>query len=41
MKADFEFFTVAGQLQGDANSLKAEDFWVFEPLEKARAAVGS
>ena len=41
VKADFEFYTLAGQLQGDAGSLKAEDFWVFEPLEKARKALGS
>jgi NitT/TauT family transport system substrate-binding protein len=37
---DFAFYTVAGQLQGDAASLKAEDFWDFKVLEKARTAVG-
>ncbi len=41
VKADFEFYTLAGQLKGEAASLKSEDFWVFEPLEKARAALGS
>jgi NitT/TauT family transport system substrate-binding protein len=41
VKSDFEFYTVAGQLKGDAGQLKAEDFWSFQPLEKARAALGS
>jgi NitT/TauT family transport system substrate-binding protein len=41
VKSDFEFYTVAGQLKGEPSSLKTEDFWTFEPLEKARAALGS
>jgi NitT/TauT family transport system substrate-binding protein len=41
VKSDFEFYTVSGQLKGDAGSLKADDFWTFKPLETARAALGS
>jgi NitT/TauT family transport system substrate-binding protein len=41
VKSDFEFYTVAGQLKGEPGQLKAEDFWSFQPLEKARAALGS
>ena len=37
---DFEFYTVAGQLQGDATSLKVEDFWTMGPLEQALQKVG-
>ena len=40
-KADFEFYTEAGQMQGPAADLKVEDFWYLAPLEKARKAVGS
>jgi NitT/TauT family transport system substrate-binding protein len=39
-KADLAFFRLAGQLQGDAGSLKAEDFWDFSPLTRASAKVG-
>jgi len=39
-KADFDFFTVAGQLQGTADSLKVEDFWYLKPLEAALKKVG-
>jgi NitT/TauT family transport system substrate-binding protein len=39
-KADFGFYTQAGQLEGDPASLQAEDFWDFAPLEAARKAVG-
>jgi NitT/TauT family transport system substrate-binding protein len=39
-KADFGFYTQAGQLEGDPATLKAEDFWDFAPLEAARKAVG-
>jgi NitT/TauT family transport system substrate-binding protein len=39
-KADFDFYTEAGQLEGPADSLKVEDFWYLEPLEKAREAIG-
>jgi NitT/TauT family transport system substrate-binding protein len=37
---DFEFYTVAGQLQGDAANLKVEDFWTMGPLEQALQKVG-
>jgi len=39
-KADFEFYTEAGQMQGPADSLKVEDFWYLSPLDKARKAAG-
>ncbi len=41
VKADFEFFTVSGQLQGKAEDLKVDDFWSFAALEKARAGAGN
>ncbi|MDH5557124.1 MAG: ABC transporter substrate-binding protein [Alphaproteobacteria bacterium] len=34
-KADLEWYSKAGQLQGDPASLNPEDFWYFEPLNKA------
>ena len=37
---DFAFFTIAGQLQGDAASLKAEDFWTTGPLDAVLAKIG-
>jgi NitT/TauT family transport system substrate-binding protein len=37
---DFAFYTVAGQLEGEAADLKVEDFWTFGPLEAALANVG-
>ncbi|WP_425450318.1 ABC transporter substrate-binding protein [Virgifigura deserti] len=40
VKADFDFYTAAGQLEGSPEELKVEDFWYLEPLEKAQAAVG-
>lgn len=40
-RADFEFYTEAGQLQGPAQELKVEDFWYLAPLERARKALGS
>lgn len=39
-KADFEFYTIAGQLEGPADSLKVEDFWDLRPLDAARKALG-
>jgi NitT/TauT family transport system substrate-binding protein len=39
-EADFEFYTVAGQLEGEPESLQVEDFWYFDPLEPALQAVG-
>jgi NitT/TauT family transport system substrate-binding protein len=40
VKADFEFYTVSGQLEGDPASLKVEDFWTFEVVEEARKSLG-
>ncbi|HSS64494.1 MAG TPA: ABC transporter substrate-binding protein [Gammaproteobacteria bacterium] len=37
---DFDFYSVAGQLQGDPKSLKKEDFWETGPLERALAKLG-
>lgn len=34
-RLDLEFYTVAGQLAGPAESLKVEDFWYLEPLNAA------
>lgn len=38
---DFAFYSVAGQLEGDAADLKLEDFWTFEPLNAALENVGT
>lgn len=40
-KDDFEFYTLSGQLQGDPDSLKVEDFWALEPLNRALVKVGT
>jgi NitT/TauT family transport system substrate-binding protein len=37
---DFEFYTVAGQIQGDPASLKVEDFWTLGPLDETLQKVG-
>ena len=34
-KADLEWYSKAGQLQGDPASLDPNDFWYFEPLNRA------
>ncbi len=34
--ADMEWYSRAGQLKGDLKSLKVEDFWYMEPLERAK-----
>ena len=39
-KDDLAFFQLAGQLQGDAASLKPEDFWDMGPLTRVNARVG-
>lgn len=39
-KDDFDFYAVAGQLQGDPSSLNKEDFWDTRPLERALAKLG-
>jgi NitT/TauT family transport system substrate-binding protein len=40
-KEDFAFFTLSGQLQGEATSLKTADFWDFKALDKVVAKLGS
>jgi NitT/TauT family transport system substrate-binding protein len=40
-KDDFGFYALAGQIEGDPASLKVDDFWTFEPLNKALAKVGT
>jgi NitT/TauT family transport system substrate-binding protein len=40
-KDDLAFFSLAGQLQGEASSLKVEDFWDFGPLTRAKAKLGT
>jgi NitT/TauT family transport system substrate-binding protein len=39
-KADFEFYTEAGQLEGMAADFKVEDYWDLGPLESARKTLG-
>jgi NitT/TauT family transport system substrate-binding protein len=39
-RSDFDFNTVSGSLQGDAKTLKVEDFWALEPLNRALAKLG-
>lgn len=41
VKEDFAFFTLAGQLQGDAATLKSDDFWDLKPLEKVLGKIGT
>jgi NitT/TauT family transport system substrate-binding protein len=36
---DFEFYSLAGQLEGDPESLEVEDFWYLEPLDEALQSV--
>ena len=36
-QADMEWYSAAGQLEGDASTLKIEDFWYMAPLEAAMA----
>ncbi|MEX0852853.1 MAG: ABC transporter substrate-binding protein [Bauldia sp.] len=40
-KDDFDFFTIAGQIEGDPASLKVEAFWNLGPIERAVAKLGS
>jgi NitT/TauT family transport system substrate-binding protein len=39
-KDDFEFFSAAGQIEGDAASLKVEDFWDLGPIDRAVQKLG-
>jgi NitT/TauT family transport system substrate-binding protein len=36
---DFEFYSLAGQLEGDPASLQVEDFWYLDPLNEALQSV--
>ena len=36
---DFEFYSLAGQLEGDPDSLAVEDFWYLDPLDEAVQSV--
>lgn len=40
IQEDFEFYAVAGQLEGDPSELQVEDFWDFDPVNKALEEVG-
>lgn len=40
-KDDFAFYTLSGQLTGEPASLKVEDFWALEPLNRALGKVGT
>ena len=39
-KADFDFYSVAGQIKGDAADLKVEDFWYLKPLDTVLNKLG-
>ena len=39
-KADFAFYTEAGQMEGPADSLKVEEYWDLEPLNAAKKKLG-
>lgn len=38
--SDFAFFTLAGQIEGDAATLKVEDFWDVSALDRTTAKLG-
>jgi len=40
-KADLDFYSVAGQIQGSAADLKVEDFWDMKPLDAALKKLGN
>lgn len=40
-RADFEFYTAAGQLEGDPADVRVEDYWELGPLNAAKAKLGS
>ena len=40
VRDDFDFYAVAGQLEGEPGELMVEDFWAFGPLEAALENVG-
>lgn len=41
VKDDFAFYTLSGQLTGEPASLKVEDFWSLEPLNRALGKIGT
>lgn len=41
IKADFVFYTQAGQMTGNPDDIKVEEFWDLRPLERARSKIGS
>lgn len=40
-KDDFEFYALAGQIEGDPSDLQVADFWDFGPLSRALEKLGS
>lgn len=40
-KDDFDFYAIAGQLEGDPASLQVTDFWDFAALDRALAKLGT
>ena len=40
VKEDFDFYTTAGSLEGDAATLKVEDYWYLDPLNTAVEKLG-
>jgi ABC-type nitrate/sulfonate/bicarbonate transport system substrate-binding protein len=40
VKDDFDFYAIAGQLEGDPAELKVEEFWDLGPLERALGKLG-
>ncbi|MDR6955042.1 NitT/TauT family transport system substrate-binding protein [Ancylobacter sp. 3268] len=40
-KDDFAFYTLSGQLTGEPASLKVEEFWALEPLNRVLGKVGT
>ena len=40
-KDDFDFYAIAGQLEGDPASLQVADFWDFSALDRALAKLGT
>jgi NitT/TauT family transport system substrate-binding protein len=39
-RADFRFYALAGQMEGDPETFNVEDYWDLGPLNAARAALG-
>lgn len=40
VKEDFVFYTTAGSLDGDPDTLKVEDYWHLDPVERATEKLG-